>query len=151
MFSLCLCEFSLWVLWFLPQSKGMQLVGLGPVVILSINVPPYKRKFIRWFSRESVCCRLKKIAYTHLSDDISQNRDSRIENLFLVTRNEARSKDWKDFTVIHPSGSTGLSVTNTRHTAWLLPSSEQYLAPAQRSDLSHSTLSQKTKPSHMCL
>lgn len=147
MFSLCLCEFSLWVLWFLPQSKA---VGLGPVLILSINVPPYKRKFIRWFSRESVYW-LKKIAYTHLSDDISQNRDRWIENLFPVTQNEARSKDWKDFTVIHPSGSTGLSVTNTRHTAWLLPSSEQYLAPAQRSDLSHSTLSQKTKPSHMCL
>lgn len=85
---------------------------------------------------------VKKIVYTHLSDDISQNRDSLIENLFLVTQNEARSKDWKDFTVIHPSGSTGLSVTNTRHTAWLLPSSEQYLAPAQRSDLSFHTFPQ---------
>lgn len=33
------------------------------------------------------------------------------------TVNKARGNDCDDFSVIHPSGSTSLSVTNTRHAA----------------------------------
>lgn len=72
-----------------------------------------------------------------------------IQNPLLLTLTEASSISCEDVGVIHPSGSTSLSVTNTRRVTqpqlsqsiiWLLP----------KGQLCHPKLSHKRNPSHVC-
>lgn len=84
------------------------------------------------------------------SDDASENTGRLTQSLLLLTLNKARGKDCEDFCVIHPSGSTSLSVTNTRRTARRhLALSDIWHGP--KGQICHLMLSHNRKPSHVHL
>lgn len=87
--------------------------------------------------------------WIYMTVDILSDETSHSEILLLLTLNEARGADCEDFCVIHPSGSTSQSVTNTGRTAQhRLSLSNIWHKP--KGQICHPTLSNERKSSHVC-
>lgn len=84
-----------------------------------------------------------------LSDAASHNTGRLMQSPSSLTLNEACGKDCKDFCVIHLSGSTDSSVSNTWHTArQQLALSDVWHKP--KGQIRHLMLSYNRNPSHVC-
>lgn len=143
---LLLCKLCCLCLW-MPQSIWIKHSKQECLLTsLVFNIPRHERQ------NADLSINVEHSCASHIQFSVTMhlNTGRLIENLFLLTLNKARGKDCEDVCVIHPSGSTSLSVTNTRHTAQRQVALSNVWHKS-KGQIHHWTLSYIRKPSHVHL
>lgn len=137
-----LCKLYCLCLW-MPQSIWIKHSKQEcPLTSLLFSIPQHERQNTDLNVEHSCASHIQFSVTMHLNTGIL------IENLLLLTLNKARGKDCEDVCVIHPSGSTSLSVTNTRHAAQRQVALSNVWHKS-KGQIHHWTFSYIRKPSHV--